>query len=308
MGSFDEIVNPSGLISKYLKEKDRKKAFNLVNLDAAARLIWHFFGPEWYRVVFANPSIEKSPEDKRSLVNFLGSDKINHPLTEDFWSGIPTRMLRVFQLGYLLKVLAFSNNVKNIGGKIKDLKKMHFDRYFYELRIAGIFAENDFLIEFIKDKKRSPDMRVTKDNISTLIECKKREPVSESSINKKTLGVRDRFLDASAQLKNVGIVCVEVEDGLDYSSEEVKRYSIMLSKEVKQHTNVACVILTWQKFQDNDVIYGQTLARSIVNESCNARFPVKEWCDPKKLSPRRPKVIVTLDPVPPLSSELINQK
>lgn len=248
---FDEIVRPKETLEQFSDVADPHERWNKVQLKAAMRLIHHFLGPDWYELVIMRfGDLEAmSTRAYRRLVRTRQSQV--HPLAQSFWSGQPEEFVRVVGLGTALRVLGCENET-NLATKIGELRGSSFAKVYFELKIALTYALNGFEVKFLKPREgmKTPEFSISKYGLKTVVECKKREVVSDAPLDTRVGGVLDRLREAHAQIIGAsrhGVVCIEVEDNLDFGSVDVKAYSEAIKAELPNIPQVTCVMLTWEK-------------------------------------------------------------
>lgn len=302
--TFEEVVKLSEILNWFSKQSDSKDAWNKAQLLAALRLIHHFFRKKWYRIVLQRIDDPSILSDRRYL-RFVKSSQA-HPLAQTFWNGGPEELVRIVRLGEALKILGFADEDANLPSKLEELRSDAFAKAYFELKIALVYARSGFKVRLLKPAKgsKSPDMLIGQAEIETFIECKKRESESESSLAAKVGGVVDRIRDAREQIASVGkhgIVYIEVEDNLDYSSPAIQAYTQAIIATLPELPEVSCVVLSWEKIEDRDeAVYLVTDARGIPNPVSFCPFPRESWCNPAAFAPLSPPSIVDLEPCPPL--------
>jgi hypothetical protein len=306
--SFEDIVHLKQILALewYPSPTDSKetwdRAWNHIQLIAAFSLIRHFFGDKWYKLVFRevikNSTVPKDP----SYLRYVRSSRI-HPLTKMALTGRPEIQIRIVRLGEALKVLGFAHNDTNLSVKLDELRSDSFAAAYFELKIALIYAHSGFDVKFLKARKgsKSPDLLITRDGVETFVECKKRKPESGFSLEARIGGVVDRLRDAHEQIAAVskhGIVYIEVEDNLEYSSPEIVAYTNNVRATLLELPEVSCAILSREKIEnrDNNVVALVTDARGIPNPKTLCPFPREVWCNPRALTSDAPVVIVDLPP------------
>lgn len=304
--TFEEVVNLPEILNWFSKQSDSKDAWNKAQLLAALRLIHHFFGEKWYGIVLQRID-EPSILNERRYLRFVKSSQV-HLLAQTFWNGGPEELVRITRLGEALKILGFAVEDANLSSKLEELRSDSFAKAYFELKIALIYARRSFKVRLLKPPKglKSPDMLISQAEIETFIECKKRKSESDSSLAAKVGGVIDRLRDAREQIVSVGkhgIVYIEVEDNLDYSSPALRAYTQAVIATLPELPEVSCVVLSWEKIEDRDeAVYLVTDARGIPNPVSLCPFPKEQWCNPAALAPLSPSSIVDLEPCPPLST------
>ena len=218
-------------------------------------------------------------------------------------TGRPELEVRVIRLGESLKILGFSENDTNLSVKLDELRSDTFAAANFELKVASIYARSGFDVKFLKPPKGSkcPDMFIERDTLKTVVECKKRKPESDSSLPSRIGGVIDRLRDASQQIATVsthGIVYIEVEDNLDYTSPEIRAYAGAIAATLPELVAVSSTILCWERIRHprNDVVSLATEAVGIPNKNSSCPFLREIWCNPAALKPVKPTVLVDLAP------------
>jgi hypothetical protein len=253
ISSFEDIVRPKEILGQFATVADHKERWNKVQLTAAIRLIYHFLGHDWYELVigrFGDPETMSTRAYRRLMRT---KQPPVHPLAQSFWSGQPEEFVRVVMLGTALRVLGCENET-NLATKIDELRSSSFAKAYFELKIALTYLLNGFDVKFLEPQPqkgiKTPDFSISKYGLKTVVECKKRETTSAASLDTRVKGVLDRLDEAHAQIaafSSHGVVCIEVEDNLDFANPTVKAYSDAIQTELPIIPEVTCVMLTWEK-------------------------------------------------------------
>lgn len=289
--SFDDIVQPRQLQDRFASVADRSLRWNLVQLQAALRLVAHFFGSEWYKVAiggFNDPDTMAS----RTYHRLVRSEQ-PHPLGEALWSGEPQEYVRFLGLGAALRVLGCERET-SLEAKLAELRSAEFAKAYFELKIAALYALDGFEVKFLRPRKavKTPDFSVSKYGLRTVVECKKRNTASDAPLQTRVGGVLDRLRDAHTQIaasSNYGVICIEVEDDLDFNSEAVKAYVNAVQSELPLLQAVTCVMITWETIlhMQEEALSLSTAARGIPNTNLySQRFspiPAEALCNPNVL-------------------------
>lgn len=297
--TFEDVVDPLYILKKYSTEKHLATRWNSIQLQAAVRLIYHFFGEDWYEIAFASPLDEKRTSTRaRRRFEKLFKEK-QHPLAQAYWSKTPEGLARVIGLGSALKVLGFNSGDTNLSIKIQELQSHSFLRAYFELKMAATYALSGFFIKFLQpsDGSKSPDLAVSINEESTYIECKKREPISQAGLYTRTFSILDRLRDANSQISSVsnhGVVCLEVEDNLKNEGREIQSYVKAIQEELPLLPRVSCVLLSWEILKKTQsVTHLTTAARGIPNRHTPNKnpVPVECLCNPNYLIGNMPPII-----------------
>jgi hypothetical protein len=283
---LNSIIKLSRMIRWASVQTNPSDVWIRVQLAAALRLIRHFFGKDWYNIVFRRIDDPTSLSEKKYL-RFVRRPRI-HPLSEWFWSGSFAEHARIVRLGEALKILGIQNGSTNLRAKLKALRSEEFSTAYFELKIASMYVRNGFRVEFITPPKlggQRPDFKIAKDGIETVVECKKRSPVTTANLTTKVQGVLSRLAEAIPQIAAIsshGIVCIELPN--ETSKTELEAYSKAVLECLRKTSAVSCVILTWESDQDHkDAVSVVTEARGIPNPIAPCPFEKSIWCNPAAL-------------------------
>lgn len=305
--ALDDIVDKGTLLSIYQDDQDPHRAWNKVQLAASLRLIHHFFGDDWYRLVMGRVDSSGAMDDPKYRKYLRIDDPTRHPLNESLWSGQPAELVKIVRLGVALKVLGLDHPASDIDVKLPELRSASFSKAYFELKVAATYATSKFRVRFLRPEegKRTPDILVGDSSGGEVpIECKKRDPVSTTGLEARANGVLDRIREANTQLKAfgvAGIIWVEVDDGLDFDDPEVAAYTEYVVSETPRITSAQCIVLSWEKLvETGDTTHLITGARGIPNDHVNPTVQREIWCNPDEIGKGFPPSVIDVPGGPPL--------
>ena len=285
--TFEEIVQKSTLEDVWKQSADPKSAFNMIQRVAALKLIHYFLGDQWYERCLARSTPDFS--DPRYLRLLRSSSPAKHPLNELLWTGQPSDIINIINLGLALKVLCIEYPESGVESRIADLRSVDYFKYFFELKVGLTYANLGFNVRYLdKRDTRTPEMLVRGiKNYQSYVECKKRNPDSSSNLKQKANGVLDRIRDANSQFKSVsgmGITWVEVDSGLKKNGPELTTYLEYVLAELHFLTNTQCVLICSENVRsDDDLVLYSTSVTGVPNPSVQPTVPRELWCNPERL-------------------------
>lgn len=179
-----------------MQNQDHMDFENKVETLAALRIMNTLLGEEWYKKA-GNWSSDKKPGTVES--------SRPHPISQYLGTGKPDDIIKLIGFANFLKNLYCKSNVQE---KLRDyvrkekrteIQTTPFDKIYFELKSANYYAQKNFYVEFMKERKgiRTPDLKIIGKDGYVYLECKRKEERKEYSIN----GVIDSIRRAYEQLR-----------------------------------------------------------------------------------------------------------
>jgi hypothetical protein len=315
VNTYEALVRPQELIASFSVPSDSQRGWNLVQVAATLRLVRFALGNAWYNVVLQHAEgDEKLDAGKRREFRRLAKAAPSevHPLADTFWTGGPSELVRLIRFGGALRTLLFEAGDTNWKTKAEALASVDFAQAYFELKIASIYARNGFAVWFLPRLTgvQSPDLRLSKDGHTAVLECKKRVSHITAPLQRRIRGIIDRLFDARDQITasgHQGIACVEVED--DLPPGDLAAYTAAVRPVVSELLGVCCAMLTWEALTDaGDFVKVGNRFMAFPNPHEGCTFPLRTWCDPALLGQVAAKYPWDYGPAPPVGPDNVGNR
>lgn len=253
------------------EEVDLESKHNLTQVIASIFLIQKFLGMDWYKRAFEMTDMAEikttMPAQIPPLSYYLGKQE-----TEKYF--------KIIKFGIYLKHLAETQNFKNkITEYVREQKKSGvpsislFDSTYFELKIACFFVRNGLDVNFIEEKtSKTPDLEITLNSDSTIVECKKKQYVKYSIES-----VLKSIIVANSQLEEFGrdgIVAIELAEKGDNSDFDIKELEKQIISFVNDKPFVNYVwILNEFSYEVDNLTILKTERKSIKNTNSKNQIP-----------------------------------
>lgn len=248
-----------------MKESDKKKAFNLLELGLSLQIIRKIMGDNWYKKVLKQFKPKEKISD-REYHKLVKNDNV-HPLSECLWSGKAQDYIRVLSFAHFLYELWDQTDSNNLSEKVKELQQYSFGHAYYELKIASYFHKR-MQVTFIKRENglKTPDLRIDSVDGFAFAECK----LKDSS----NIQIGDFFEEASIQIERYGgpgIIFIELIVPFEEIMKELTEEAAFLLENAKK---VSLLILTSERLREEfDTISLSTNVRGFPNGNSDFALP-----------------------------------
>jgi hypothetical protein len=248
-----------------LAGNDQRKKYNLQELGAALRIIEKTLGNQWYQKSGKN-LIPQTPKNIPSNYNFLLENQELPPITALLRSGLPENYSRIIQFASYVKELW---NQTNIEEKIRDYEYQerkreisfdHFNRFFFELKVAASCKRRGLSVSFIpKQKRKTPDFQVTSPQGATYIECKKKDAQTkiERDISENCQKIEAELLNHLLELKlnySIKIKFNKEIKNVDVNPVVNMAYQSLLKREKRFNEDLDNISIEGEQLTGHDVV------------------------------------------------------
>lgn len=266
----NSIINE--IQTKY-QNQDQMDFENKVEILASLRIMDKFLGNEWYR---------KSGkwQTARKFTKILGLKERGtletsrpHPITKYLGTGQPDDVGRLVNFANFLRNLYGRSNVQE---KLRDYVKKEkraeiqttpFDKMYFELKSASYYAQKNFRIEFIKERKRirTPDLKIMGKDGHAYLECKRKEEQKEYSIKGIINSIRSAY-DQLREQDSAGIITVELPMGKNFPRIELSSLTEQIHLIFPELPMVSYVIILGEGiWKEGEKVHFTTKSRSVHN-------------------------------------------